>query len=148
MNSSATTSRRHSRSAVQHYILQDGDGSEKTHVENAMNEADVLVIFGVTGDLAKKMTFLPSTTWSVGRCSSASTPSRVLAAHSYALDQAYRDFVGTMFANSAASIDERGELHAKLRVHNRPPETRGGDLRDGPARGIDGTAAVALAGPL
>ena len=29
-----------------------------------------------------------------------------------------------------------------------PPETRGGDLRDGPARGIDGTAAVALAGPL
>jgi hypothetical protein len=29
-----------------------------------------------------------------------------------------------------------------------PPETRGGDLRDGPARGIDGTAAVALAGRL
>jgi hypothetical protein len=28
------------------------------------------------------------------------------------------------------------------------PEPRGRDLRDGPARGIDGTAAVALAGPL
>ena len=35
---------------------------------------------------------------------------------------------------------------SSLRVHNGPPEARGGDLRDGPARGIDGTAAVALAG--
>jgi TnpA family transposase len=41
------------------------------------------------------------------------SPDELLAGHSQALDQAYRDFVVTMSANSAASIDERGRLHVE-----------------------------------
>jgi glucose-6-phosphate 1-dehydrogenase len=42
---------------AEHCILLEENGNETAMVENAMNEADILVIFGITGDLAKKMTF-------------------------------------------------------------------------------------------
>ena len=53
-------------------------------------------------------------------------------------EEIYRTNAGLVTAYFARRCSEPQEV----------AETRGGDLRDGPARGIDGTAAVALAGRL